>query len=112
MTMAVCYKCGDIKFGAFVPCPKCNAFPGNEDDLALSLAMTDHYFDMPTLEKMGEAIKNGQPPQLDPETHQQLVADLRSSGMVEKMRAMSRDWSGEEPLPEQSKPKKPWWQFW
>ena len=59
MTTAVCFKCGAIKFGAFVPCPECGGFPRNEDELALSLAMTDHYFDMPTLDQMGATIRDG-----------------------------------------------------
>jgi hypothetical protein len=82
MTMAVCFKCGVIKFGAFVPCPECAAFPQSEDDLALSLAMTDHYFDMPTLEQMGASVRDGKPPHLDPESHAQLVQQIRSSGML------------------------------
>lgn len=50
MTQAVCFKCGAIKFGAFCPCPACNATPEAEDDLVISLAMTDHYFDVKTLQ--------------------------------------------------------------
>jgi hypothetical protein len=50
MTRAVCFKCGAIKFGAFCPCPECGDVPATEDDLALSLAMSDHYFDMATLD--------------------------------------------------------------
>ena len=41
MTMAACFKCGVIKFGAFVPCPKCSGCPQTEDELALSLASND-----------------------------------------------------------------------
>ena len=44
MTTAVCFRCGELKFGAFCPC-QCGAMPQTEDELAISLAMTDHYFD-------------------------------------------------------------------
>jgi hypothetical protein len=91
MTMAVCFQCGKIKFGAFVPCPSCTQAPLTEDDLAMSLAMTDHYFDMPTLEQMGAAIRDGNPPRLDPESHAQLIQQIRTSGLLDKLQAMLRD---------------------
>jgi hypothetical protein len=89
--MAVCFKCGVIKFGAFVPCPQCAAFPQTEDDLALSLAMTDHYFDMPTLEQMGAAVRDGNPPHLDPKSHAQLIQQIRDSGMLARIQGMFAD---------------------
>jgi len=46
MTMATCFNCGEIKFGAFVPCKHCGELPKEDDDWILSLAMTDHYFDL------------------------------------------------------------------
>lgn len=112
MTMAVCFKCGVIKFGAFVPCPECSAAPRTEDDLALSLAMTDHYFDMPTLEQMGAAVREGEPPHLAPETHAQLIDMIRSTGLLEKLAEMAEGGAG-NPLDEKRPPpKKPWWRFW
>src|SRR5262245_20199842 len=89
MTMAVCFKCGVIKFGAFVPCPECSATPRTENDFVLSLLMTDHYFDMPTLEKMGAEVRNGNPPQIDPQTRAQLIAVLRASEEICKRAGLS-----------------------
>lgn len=114
MTMAVCHNCGEIKFGAFVPCPKCHDFPQTEDELILSLAMTDHYFDMRTLRQMGSAVRNGTPPNLDPETRARLSHDLRSSGILAKMQGMisemrdQQDFDSDDDPP----PKKTWWRFW
>src|SRR5579871_5234 len=88
MTTAVCFKCGAIKFGAFVPCPECSGFPQTEDDLALSLAMTDHYFDMPTLEQMGASVRDGVPPHLDPDTHRELIQQIRTSGVLAQLKGM------------------------
>jgi hypothetical protein len=59
MTMAVCYSCGEAKFGAFVACKKCNTKPKNNDDIALSLFLSDHFFEKDNLRQMGESIKNG-----------------------------------------------------
>jgi hypothetical protein len=89
MTMAVCFKCGKIKFGAFVPCPDCRTAPQTEDDLVRSLAMTDHYFDMPTLEQMGAAVRDGNPPQLAPETHAQLIDTIRRTETLTKVKELA-----------------------
>jgi hypothetical protein len=109
MTMAVCFKCGVIKFGAFVSCPECAGFPQTEDDLALSLAMTDHYFDMPTLAQMGAAVRDGKPPHLDPDTHAQLIQQIRSSGVLAQLQGVpGENLSAEEsPRIERAPPKKP-----
>ena len=60
MTMAVCFNCGEIKFGAFVDCDKCNAKPTTDDDRAVSLMLTDRFFQMDTLHEIGKSIKNGE----------------------------------------------------
>ncbi len=64
MTQAVCFKCGDIKWGAFNPCEKCGARPKSDDELMLSLAFTDHYFDLAKLQQIGRDIAAGKTPQL------------------------------------------------
>jgi hypothetical protein len=112
--MAVCFKCGTIKFGAFVPCPECSSFPQTEEELALSLAMTDHYFDMATLKSMGQSVREGKPPNLDPKTRKALLETLRRSGIIEQLQTMRSD---KDAAPEPAEPapppqKKPWWRFW
>jgi hypothetical protein len=72
MTQAVCFKCGSLKFGAFSNCERCGARPQSDDDLMLSLAFTDHYFDRASLERIGADIAAGVPPQLDPTTKEKL----------------------------------------
>lgn len=81
MTVCVCFKCGAIKWGAFNACPKCKSRPQSEDDFVISMAMTDHYFDKPTMERMGADIAAGKPPDLDPETRANMLANLRESGV-------------------------------
>jgi hypothetical protein len=116
MTQAVCYRCGVIKFGAFVPCPDCGAMPDNEDDLALSLAMTDHYIDMPTLRRMGESIQGGVVPHLDPQTHAQLVDQIRSEGLLRQLQSLigsvKKRGADLPPANSAAKPSGPWWKFW
>ena len=77
MTVAICWKCGEVKWGAFNPCPKCKAAPTGEDDMAVSLALTDHYFDKAALERMGVDIAAGKQMTLDPATRQKLIRALR-----------------------------------
>jgi hypothetical protein len=114
MTMAVCFRCGGMKFGAFVPCPECRQAPRTEEDLAISMAMTDHYFDVPTLKKIGASVKKGKPPKLSPETKAQLIEQIRGSGMLERIQEMFPDSPTESASPqvERPAPRKPWWRFW
>ena len=85
MTTAVCFNCGEIKFGAFTPCEKCKIIPKNEDDLVLSLAMTDHYFDISTLEQVAETIRSGERLNLEPQTYKALAQLVRMKDVVEEM---------------------------
>ncbi|MDQ4140216.1 MAG: hypothetical protein M3142_06795 [Bacteroidota bacterium] len=77
MTTAVCYNCGKFKTSAFVPCYQCGAIPKQDDDIVLSLALTDHFFDHTTLESMGETIQNGEKIRLDPKTHEVLLQKIK-----------------------------------
>jgi hypothetical protein len=50
MTWAMCLNCGDIKFGAFVPCPRCqSASTGNA---GLDVAFSDHRISKESLEQL------------------------------------------------------------
>jgi hypothetical protein len=107
MTAAICFKCGEFKFGAWTACQKCGALPETDDDRVLSLAMTDHYFDQATLGQMGEAVKRGEPPHLDPRTHENLLrhlheTDLSIPALICELKRQRDAVIG----------KKPWWKFW
>ena len=78
MTIAVCLKCGNFKFGAFNSCRKCGAKPQDVDELGLSLAMSDHYFDRPTLEQISQIIRAGEEPLIQPELVEWIKAELSS----------------------------------
>lgn len=55
MTMALCFNCGDVKFGALCPCPKCQvASTGNPQ---LDIAFSDHHYAKETLEEFGAIIR-------------------------------------------------------
>ncbi|WP_339733405.1 hypothetical protein [uncultured Gimesia sp.] len=89
MTTAVCFQCGHLKFGSFLACEECQAKPRTDDELMLSLAMSDHYFDQETMESMGQYIKEqGQPPQLDPEQEKvfrRKFEEVKASGVLDQL---------------------------
>lgn len=105
MTQAVCFNCGEMKFGAFSECAACGVRPSTDDDFVLSLAMTDHYFDMATMGQMGRAIKEGKPPHLDDDTRRRLLGELASVRKTPLGRFI-----GAAPK-EQVKKKSKWWPF-
>ena len=114
MTTAVCFKCGKLKSGAFLPCEDCSALPQNEEEVALSMAMTDQYFELPALKQIGDSIADGKPPELDEQTHAKMLELIRGADAMQKVE------SGTTRLPrldgadliEESPSPKPWWKFW
>ena len=55
MTIALCFKCGDKKFGALLECQKCSADPtGN---VSLDILFTDRNFSDQTLSEFRNVIK-------------------------------------------------------
>ena len=59
MTMALCFNCGDVKFGSFCPCPKCQA--SSSGNPQLDIIFSDHHYAVQTLEEFGTFIRAIQP---------------------------------------------------
>jgi len=68
MTKALCWHCGEFKFGAFNPCLACDAIPRNEDEIMISLLLTDHYHSEDELELLQARIRGGARIEIDEET--------------------------------------------
>lgn len=60
MTKAVCMNCGELKFGAFVECPRCEFMPKTLFDLTMSEMYSDHHANDGALKKLVADIKNNQ----------------------------------------------------
>lgn len=61
-TMAMCPNCGEIHFGAWVPCDKCGFSCDEKSNLMhVCLLFSDHNMSVRTLENFGKVIKNLQP---------------------------------------------------
>jgi hypothetical protein len=106
MTQAVCFNCGEFKIGAFTTCHACNAAPRTKDDLVLSFAMTEHYFDPPTLEDMAATIKRGETITLDEESRRGLLEYLEEDNSLDLF--IRPEEPEETPEPD----KKRSWRFW
>ena len=54
MTLALCLNCGEVKFGAICPCPKCEV--ESTGDMQLDIAFSDHHMGKDSLYELGAAI--------------------------------------------------------
>lgn len=54
MTWALCFNCGEVKFGAICPCPKCDV--KSTGDMNLDIAFSDHNLSKATLEDFGKVV--------------------------------------------------------
>ncbi len=64
--MALCFNCGEVKFGAICPCPGCAV--ASSGDMALDIAFSDHFYDVETLKEFGSVIRAIQSASEDPST--------------------------------------------
>ncbi|MCS7031280.1 MAG: hypothetical protein NZL92_07105 [Gloeomargarita sp. SKYG116] len=55
MTLALCFHCGGIKFGALCPCEHCGV--GATSDISLDIVFSDHHYAVETLEEFGAVIR-------------------------------------------------------
>jgi len=94
-----------MKRGAFNSCPKCNAAPRGEEDLAISLGLTDHFFDRETISRMAAQISSGAKVELNPEMHRMLINSIRSQGISNTKKTAGTA------NPDSQTPKKSWWKF-
>ena len=58
MTFAICFKCGEEKFGALTACKSCGAIPKGDQELALSLVLCEHLSTNSQLLSYAYEIKN------------------------------------------------------
>lgn len=79
MTVAVCFKCGAIKFGAFLPCKGCGARPRSDDEVVVSVWMSDHHFSRAELDRMGAELAAGRPPVIGDRTKAELLEGLKAA---------------------------------
>ena len=90
MTMAICIKCGEEKFGAWAPCQKCGFRPIEVEDMARSILLSDHNRKVDALRSAGQQIKNAAFI-FDTEEVAPVIADLQSDpALLEKIQHPER----------------------
>lgn len=65
MTWALCFSCGEIKFGAICPCPACEV--ASSGDMNLDIAFSDHRLSMRQLRHFGAVVEAINGVEFDPE---------------------------------------------
>lgn len=58
MTSAICFKCGEDKYGALTQCRSCKATPKAESDLALSLVLSEYLSSKTQLKVLAHEIRS------------------------------------------------------
>jgi hypothetical protein len=84
MTIAICLKCGGIKFGALTACHRCGLGPETRAELAQSIALTDRQYSIDELKQIGtEIAKSGKIPVLPERKQKELLAAVHGSPYLE-----------------------------
>jgi hypothetical protein len=55
MTWALCFNCGETKFGAICPCPSCQV--ASTGDISLDILFSDHHMAVETLKDFGKVVR-------------------------------------------------------
>ena len=92
MTIALCIACGELKFGAFVPCPKCGFRPNSDNDVCASLAASDHNMTIEQMKDLGERVKSGW----------QIKPTEEDKRRLEPVLALFRKMVGRPPVPQRT----------
>jgi hypothetical protein len=79
MTQAVCFNCGELKFGSFTECGHCHLRPATDDHMAFSMAISDHYFSIDQLNEIGQKIKNGENIKLNEDDKRKLINGMQEA---------------------------------
>ena len=77
MTIAVCFKCGHIKFGALCKCDKCNTAPLTAKEKALSMVLTEFCLKGNDMDKYSKLIQEGTKITLDKKTEDKWIKGFK-----------------------------------
>ena len=84
--LAICFKCGAFKNGAFETCHNCMHRPLTRVDYARSLALSDHHMDRDRLHEVAAQMRSGIPVTIDPRVIKRMLAKLDDEPDVEEWR--------------------------
>ena len=79
MTVAVCFNCGEMKFGSLTECDHCGIQPETDHDKTVSIHLTDWIYSSEQLEEVSEAIKSGVKIQMNDEAVREWGDKMKNS---------------------------------
>ena len=86
MTIALCIRCGSKKSGAMTACRSCDYAPSNDKEMAYSLALSDHYFELEDLEHIATEISEyGKCPLLPRQQEDELVKAVATDRTMQSL---------------------------
>ena len=89
MTLAICPKCGNEKFGALPPCAHCGYIPKTGDEVNYAMLLTDHYHSSADLSRIATEIRHGETPTIDPALSESIMSDPVDPEILQKIEMMS-----------------------
>lgn len=75
---AVCFHCGEMKIEPMGTCSYCGKNPNNDEEMVLSVVLSDYFYSKETLEKMGDFIKLKCVPIVNAELFEDLIQPMRA----------------------------------
>ena len=79
MTIAVCLECGQMKAGAWTPCPACAFQPRGVEELAKSLMLSGNCIAPATLAEFAARRQQGEPFNFGPELVERFKARVTAT---------------------------------
>lgn len=84
MTIALCIKCGGRKFGSVTACGECGHAPASQVEAAYSVVLSDHYFDLETLDRIASDIsRTGKCPSLPAEQEDKFLRAVAGDPIIQ-----------------------------
>lgn len=74
---AICHNCGARKNDPFQNCPQCRKAPAGDDELALSMMLSEHFLSPEKLAAAAAAIKAGQKLELPPKMRAAVLSAMK-----------------------------------
>ena len=86
MTIALCIKCGARKFGSVIACDECGHAPASQVEAAYSVVLSDHYFDLETLDLIASDIgRTGKCPSLPAEQEEKFLRAVAEDPIIQRV---------------------------
>ena len=80
--LIICFRCGSKKENPFQACPECHSQPETEEEMVLSLLLTEASVDRKTLTTSAESDSHRVPKKIDKAAYDFIANFLREEGIL------------------------------